>query len=204
MATRATPHYPISPPSDDHPARNETELERCDRNLSELLQEVRVAQTGIQVLFGFLLAVVFTPRFRAMSGFERIDYFATMLAAAAGAVLLIAPTAHHRILFRLGDKRHLVTIANTFTLLGLGAVALAMVGVVILVSDAMFPSAVTVVVTAFAAAGFATTWFLMPLARRSAIKRPQPPTTNPAITRPQATPRTLITRSSPPPGPGAA
>src|SRR3954467_15396100 len=82
--------------------RNETELERCDRNLVELLQEVRVAQTGVQVLFAFLLAVAFTPRFAQASEFERIDYFVTLIASGAAAMLLIAPTAYHRLLFRLG------------------------------------------------------------------------------------------------------
>ena len=76
--------------------RNETELERCDRNLAELLQEVRVAQTGVQVMFGFLLAIVFTPRFRSISGFQRVDYFVTLLATGAAAVMLIAPTSYHR------------------------------------------------------------------------------------------------------------
>ena len=96
-------------------ARNETDLERCDRNLAELLQEVRVAQTGVQVLFGFLLAIVFQPRFKSISDFQRIDYFVTLLSTAAAAILLIAPTAYHRILFRRGDKAHLVRVANRLT-----------------------------------------------------------------------------------------
>jgi hypothetical protein len=151
--------------------RRETELERCDRNLVELLQEVRVAQTGVQVLFGFLLALSFTPRFRHMSSFQRIDYFATLMASGAAAVFLIAPTAHHRILFRLGDKEHLVQVANRFMMIGLAAVAVAMVGVVLLVTDAMFTTAPAIIVTTLAAGGCATTWFLMPLWRRRAIAR---------------------------------
>jgi Family of unknown function (DUF6328) len=157
--------------------RRETELERCDRNLVELLQEVRVAQTGVQVLFAFLLALVFTPRFRTMSGFQRFDYFGTLLAAGAAAVMLIAPSSYHRILFRCGDKAHLVDVANRFVMIGLAAVALAMVGVVLLVSDAMFSPLVTVIVTTIAAVGCATTWFLMPLARRRAITRSGAPST---------------------------
>jgi Family of unknown function (DUF6328) len=151
--------------------RNETELERWDRNLVELLQEVRVAQTGVQVLFGFLLAVAFTQRFDAITGFQRVDYFVTLLAAGGSAVLLIAPTAYHRILFRRGDKRHLVIVANRFTMLGLAGVAVAMVGAVLLVSDSMFPTEVTIVVTAFATVGCATTWCLLPLARRRQLDR---------------------------------
>jgi predicted membrane channel-forming protein YqfA (hemolysin III family) len=153
------------------PERNETELERCDRNLVELLQEVRVAQTGVQVLFGFLLAIVFTPRFRSISTFQRFDYFATLLATSAAAVLLIAPTAYHRILFRRGDKQYLVKVANRCTVFGLAAIAVAMIGVVLLISDVMFSSTVTIATTTIVAAGCATTWFLMPLARRRALSQ---------------------------------
>jgi Family of unknown function (DUF6328) len=151
--------------------RNETELERCDRNLVELLQEVRVAQTGVQVLFGFLLAVAFTQRFQTISSFQRTVYFVTLLAAGGAAVMLIAPTAYHRILFRRGDKFHLVNVANRFTLVGLAGVAVAMVGVVLLISDAMFDTPATIVVTVLAAAVCATTWFLMPLGRRRLLDR---------------------------------
>src|SRR3712207_5987907 len=84
--------------------RSETELERCDRNLVELLQEVRVVQTGVQVLFAFLLTAPLAPRFPELTAFQRGAYFTTLLVTGAAAVLLIAPTAYHRILFRLGDK----------------------------------------------------------------------------------------------------
>src|SRR3954463_10027072 len=94
--------------------RNETPLERCDRNLVELLQEVRVAQTGVQVLFAFLLTVPFTAPFPEVGGFDRAVYFGTLLAAGGAATLLIAPTSQHRILFRCGDKEHLVRRANRY------------------------------------------------------------------------------------------
>ncbi len=110
----------------DGAGRNETQLERCDRNLVELMQEVRVVQTGVQVLFAFLLTAPLAPRFPELTEFQKLTYFGTLLAAAA--VLLIAPTAYHRILFRLGDKEHLVHVANRFTLAGLTFVALSMVG----------------------------------------------------------------------------
>src|SRR3954469_6175991 len=77
--------------------RNETELERCDRNLVELLQEVRVVQTGVQVLFAFLLMAPLTPVFQHLGSLLQAEYFVTLLCAAAGAVLLIAPTAYHRV-----------------------------------------------------------------------------------------------------------
>jgi hypothetical protein len=150
--------------------RDESELERCDRNLVELLQEVRVAQTGVQVLFGFLLAVAFTERFQSVSDFERIVYYVTLLATGGAAVMLIAPTAYHRILFRRGDKLHLVNVANRFTLIGLAGVAVSMIGVVLLISDWLFPAPVTIVATAVTAAGCATTWLLMPMARRRGLE----------------------------------
>src|SRR3954451_9324394 len=114
--------------------RRETELERCDRNLIELLQEVRVAQTGVQVLFGFLLTVPFTVRFHDISATERAGYFVTLMLAGAAAVLLIAPTSHHRVSSHRGDKERLVMVANRYAIAGLVAVAATMVGAVLLVS----------------------------------------------------------------------
>src|SRR3954453_18056979 len=140
------------------PGRNETALERCDRNLVELLQEVRVVQTGVQVLFAFLLTAPLAARFPTLTPFQRHDYFVTLLAAGAAAILLTAPTAYHRILFRLGDKEHLVRVANRFTLAGLACVAVAMVGALALVTDLMFDGAVVVVTVAIAAFVCAVCW----------------------------------------------
>src|SRR3954470_22592869 len=151
--------------------RNETALERCDRNLVELLQEVRVVQTGVQVLFAFLLTAPLAARFPALTSFQRYDYFATLLATGAAAVLLIAPTAYHRILFRLGDKEHLVQVANRMTLAGLMFVAISMVGALLFVTDLMFGGAVVAVTTAVAALGCAVLWCALPLRRRARLKR---------------------------------
>src|SRR3954464_9938385 len=140
MATLAGPVV-----GSDGAERNETQLERGDRNLVELLQEVRVVQTGVQVLFAFLLTAPFAVRFPELSPFQRYDYFVTLLAAGAAAVLLIAPTAYHRVLFRCGDKEHLVIVANRFTLGGLAFVALSMIGALVLVTDLMFDGAAVVV-----------------------------------------------------------
>src|SRR3954466_9444452 len=136
-----------------HAGRNETPLERCDRNLVELLQEVRVVQTGVQVLFAFLLTAPLAARFPTLTSFQRHDYFVTLLAAGASAVLLIAPTAYHRILFRCGDKEHLVKVANRFTLAGLACVAVAMCGALLLVTDILFDGAVVWVTVGLAAVG---------------------------------------------------
>src|SRR3954449_5614855 len=157
----------------DSPGRNETPLERCDRNLVELLQEVRVVQTGVQVLFAFLLTVPLAARFPSLSDFQRVDYFITLLATGAAAVLLIAPTAHHRILFRCGDKEHLVEVANRFTLAGLAFVGLSMIGALLLVTDLMFDGATVLVTVTLAGVACVAFWCVLPLLRRAALRRPQ-------------------------------
>jgi hypothetical protein len=154
---------PIGPPPD---ARNETPHERADRNLVELLQEMRVAQTGVQVLFGFLLMVPFTARFDASTTFQRVVYLVTVLSAGAAAILLIAPTAHHRMLFRCDDKEHLVRMTHRYAIAGLVAVAGSMVGVVLLVCEVLFGSPVAAAATALAVAGCLWTWCVQPLLRR--------------------------------------
>jgi hypothetical protein len=152
--------------------RNETPLERCDRNLVELLQEVRVVQTGVQVLFAFLLTAPLAARFPTLTEFQRYDYFVTLLATGLGAILLIAPTAYHRILFRLGDKEHLVQVANRLTLAGLLFVAISMIGALLLVTDLLFDGAVVVVTTALATLGCVLLWCVLPALRRARLKRP--------------------------------
>jgi hypothetical protein len=150
--------------------RNETPLERSDRNLVELLQEVRVVQTGVQVLFGFLLMAPLTTRFRAVAPAVRIEYYITMLAAGGAAMLLMAPTAYHRILFRCGDKEHLVTVSNRFTLAGLTLVGVAMLGSLVFVSAVLFSE--TVAIGAGAATSLTMTWCwcLAPLHRRARVR----------------------------------
>jgi uncharacterized protein DUF6328 len=153
----------LGPPPD---ARNETPHERADRNLTELLQEVRVAQTGVQVLFGFLLIVPFSARFDASTTFEKIVYLATVLSAGAAAMLLIAPISHHRMLFRCDDKEHLVRVAHRYAIAGLAAVAVSMMGVILLVCLVLFGSVVAALATAAALGGCAWCWYLQPLLRR--------------------------------------
>jgi hypothetical protein len=164
----------------DGATRNETALQRADRNLVELLQEVRVVQTGVQVLFAFLLTAPLAARFQELSAFQRLTYFATLLAAGAAAILLIAPTAYHRILFRLGDKEHLVTVANRFTLAGLTCVALSMTGALLLVTDLLFADTTVVIgTTALAAVTCVLCWCLAPLRRRAKVRRGRVPAAAP-------------------------
>ena len=155
--------------------RDETELERSDRNLVELLQEVRVVQTGVQILFGFLLTIAFQPKFEKLSSFQKDIYLGTLVAAATTLIMLTAPSSWHRILFRRGDKEHLVTIANRFTVIGLASMGLTMIGVVLLLSDLAFPPALTAIITTAAVVACSILWYVLPLARRRALEdRAQP------------------------------
>ena len=130
----------------DRPSgRDETEDERLDRNLGELLQELRVALPGVQVLFAFLLAVPFQQNFTKITAFEKKVYFATLLCTAISAALLIAPSAYHRLTFRYQQKHQLVFLANRFAIAGLGFLALAMTGAIMLITDVLFGTATTVV-----------------------------------------------------------
>ena len=151
--------------------RDESEDERLDRNLSELLQELRVALPGVQVLFAFLLAVPFQQNFSAITPFEKKVYFATLLCTAISAALLIAPSSYHRITFRLQQKHELVFLANRFTIAGLTFLALAMTGAIVLITDVLFGSVATIVTGVAAAATFTTLWYVLPLRRLLSLKR---------------------------------
>src|SRR4051812_2299384 len=116
-STRSTgrPMRSTSPTADGTTAgRDETEVERADRQLLELLQELRVMQTGAQVLFAFLLGVPFTARFGRLGDTDRALYFVTLLLSGLAIIFLVAPAAWHRWLFELGDKRHIVDVSHRF------------------------------------------------------------------------------------------
>ncbi len=153
--------------------RHETEKERLDRNLNELLSELRVALPGVQVLFAFLLAVPFQQRFARVSTLERTDYIITLLLAAIACALLIAPSAYHRIQFHRDDKAHLLVVANRCALVGFGFLALAMTGVVLLVISYLTTTLATVLITAAVATMFVTLWYLLPLRRHLGRRAPR-------------------------------
>jgi hypothetical protein len=147
--------------------RNETEDERLDRNLGELLQELRIALPGVQVLFAFLLAVPFQQHFSSISDFDKAAYFATLLLTALSAALLIAPSAYHRLTFRFQQKGRLVFVANRLSIAGLGTLALAMTCAIMLVTNVLWGTvATTVVTTALVLGMFALLWAVLPLMRR--------------------------------------
>ena len=154
--------YPGERPS----GRDETDEERLDRNLSELLQELRVALPGVQVLFAFLLAVPFQQHFTTITEFQKRVYFATLLLTALSAALFIAPSAYHRLTFRYQQKHRLVFIANRLAIAGLAVLALAMTCAVMLITDVLFGTATTVVTVALVFATFVVLWAVLPLKRR--------------------------------------
>jgi hypothetical protein len=143
----------------------ESHEERINRELIELLNELRVALPGVQVLFAFLLAVPFTQRFGMVTDLQKDTYMAALLCTMAGSVFLIAPTAYHRIRFRDRDKEALLRISNVFAIVGVVFLAVAMTAVVFMVTDLLFHDVVTIVVTSLTALLFAGVWFLLPLVR---------------------------------------
>ena len=146
--------------------RSETPDERDDRNLIELLQELRVAGIGIQVLFGVLLSLPFTSKFGQMMGAQLVLYEVLLVLAAVAPALLLGPVAYHRLVLRRHQKRHLVQAANVMAIAGLAAVALAVSGAVLLVTSFVEHGAPVVLISAFTVALFAGLWFALPLARR--------------------------------------
>jgi Family of unknown function (DUF6328) len=148
------------------PGRDETPYERLDRNLEELLAGLRVALPGVQVLFAFLLVLPFQQRFEDVTAFQEGVYFATLLCTAAASILLIAPSARHRVQFRRGDKAYIVSTANRLAIAGLGFLGLAMTGAILLISDYLFSSAVAAIATASVGVALVWAWFASPLARR--------------------------------------
>jgi prolipoprotein diacylglyceryltransferase len=147
--------------------RDETRDERDDRNLAELLQELRVAGLGVQVLFGFLLSMPFTSKFVAISDAQRQLYVATLALAALSTALLTAPVAYHRLVFRRHQKEHLIRAANIMAICGLATVGLAICGAILLVVSFVDRGlAATVLIPAGIFCVFAGLWFVLPLARR--------------------------------------
>jgi amino acid transporter len=141
----------------------EDEKERRDRELIELLNELRLAMPGVQMLFAFLLIVPFSNGFPKMTGLQRNVYFTAFLCAAAAMMLLIAPSIHHRLRFRAKDKERLLLRANRFAIVGLGFLAVAVSSVVFVITDALFSAPWPAAVAGVVAGGFVWLWFAVPL-----------------------------------------
>ncbi|MFC9461059.1 DUF6328 family protein [Streptomyces sp. NPDC056983] len=153
--------------------RHETPLERADRNFGELLQELRVTQTGVQILFAFLLTLAFTARFPSLDAVQRATYIATLLLAVLAAALLTAPAALHRALFRRGAKPQIVQMSSRLATAGLSVLALALAGSVLLVVDVTAGRAAGIAAGAGTFAVCVGLWGVLPRLARRALTQAQ-------------------------------
>ena len=144
----------------------ETVAERADRNVIELLNELRVVGIGIQVMFGFLLTIPFDNRFTKLDHTERAIYLVTVVLAAVSTALLVAPVAYHRLLFRRHEKESLVRVTNVLAIAGLITVGLAVCSAVLLVTSFVAPGLRAGVISGGLLCVFAGLWFVLPLSRR--------------------------------------
>jgi uncharacterized protein involved in cysteine biosynthesis len=154
-----------------HPetGRDETEQERVDRNLQEMLGELRVALPGVQVLFAFLLIAPLNQRFAQVTSFEKTVYFLTLLFTTAATICLITPTVHHRLEFRRQEKDMIVSTGNRIVILGLGLLAVAMTGAVVFVTSFLYSDTTTIVAAACVVAAFLALWYAIPVRRLIAL-----------------------------------
>ena len=146
--------------------RDETEKERLDRNMTELVGELRVALPGVQVLFAFLLTVPFNQRFAQVSSFEETIYLITLLSTAVATALLLAPSALHRIQFRQDDKKHIVESANRYAIAGFAALMVAVTGAVLLVTHFLYDDATSYAATIGVGGLLLFLWYVIPVSRR--------------------------------------
>jgi hypothetical protein len=155
----------LDQPRWNHAMRGETELQATDRQFNELLQELRVAQTGVQILFAFLLGLAFTPRFPDLTWTQQVVYLVTLVLSATSAGLLIGPVGYHRTVFRQRLKSQVVETGHRYALAGLVLLLLALVGSVHLAASFVLGSWATLL-AALLAGLFATLWFVVPLLHR--------------------------------------
>ncbi len=155
-----------APPPDRTAPTGETEWQRWQRNFLELLQELRVAQTGVQILFAFLLILAFSPGFDGQEPFTQVIYLVALLSATGATALIIAPVAHHRVLFRRQQKPELVRYAHRMAYAGLMLLIVAMGSAVLLATDVVLPRSAAVVVSGATVVAFTLLWVVLPLIRR--------------------------------------
>jgi hypothetical protein len=146
-------------------AADEDEHDRRDRQMTELLQELRVALPGVQILFAFLLTVPFTQRFATLSPFQRNTYYVTLIATALSTTCLIGPSAAHRLRFHQGDRAWVIESANRLTIMGLSFLALALGGSVLLITDVLFDGTRVWIYSGAVWVAIVVLWFARPLVR---------------------------------------
>ncbi|NJP34712.1 DUF6328 family protein [Micromonospora thermarum] len=145
----------------------ETEKQRWQRNFADLLQELRVAQTGVQILFAFLLTLPFSAGFERTTAFQKDVYIVALLSAAGATALIISPVAFHRALFRQGRKPELVRFAHRMASGGLAFMLVSMVSAVLLITDFVLDRTIAFGLSAVTAIWFLTFWAVLPFARRN-------------------------------------
>lgn len=148
------------------PERNETATERLDRNWASLLQELRVAQTGVQVLTGFLLVLPFQERFAELGGGARLIYLITVACSLGSTVLLVAPVGMHRMLFRRHRLDALVSASHIYAVAGLFLLGLALTGVAAIIFDIVLGATAAWIAGGITLTGLMTLWFLLPVRER--------------------------------------
>jgi hypothetical protein len=156
------------------PEDRSREERKRDRQMIELLNELRVALPGVQILFAFLLTVPFSQRFERLSAFQRDVYYVTLIATAVSAACLIAPSAAHRLRFHQGEREWIVESANQLMIAGLAVLAVALGGSVLLITDLMFEGARVWIYTGVVGAIIVGLWFVRPLARHARGKSSGP------------------------------
>ncbi|GAA1880157.1 DUF6328 family protein [Streptantibioticus ferralitis] len=156
----------MQPGPDPQTPHQETPQERADRNLVELLQELRVVQTGVQIVFAFLLGLAFTSRFPQLNDFQVGTYVVTLLLTVVASAVLATPVALHRALFHRGAKPRIVALSARLTEVGLVALALALNGAVLLLMDVVLGLADAIAITCITTALFAGLWFFLPWTMR--------------------------------------
>jgi hypothetical protein len=147
------------------PDDRDEEERRRDRQMIELLNELRVALPGVQILFAFLLTVPFSQRFATLTAFQRDVYYVTLMATALSTACLIAPSAAHRLRFHQSERAWIVESANELTIAGLCLLAIALGGSVLLITDVMFDGARVWVYSGAVLAVILGLWFVRPLLR---------------------------------------
>jgi Family of unknown function (DUF6328) len=146
--------------------KQENKKEQIDRELIELLNELRVALPGVQVLFAFLLVLPVSQGFTKIDSIGRSIYFASLLSAAAASALLIAPSSYHRLHFRAGNKEHILLTSNRLAIAGLAFLALSISGAIFVISGLLFDDTIASLVAGGTALWFAFFWYVLPLSRK--------------------------------------
>ncbi|MFC9179538.1 MULTISPECIES: DUF6328 family protein [Streptomyces] len=159
--------------SDEVPEEPETARERVNRRWNEVLQETRVAQTGVQILFGFLLSVAFTPLFRDLGLFDRIVYVATVVSGASATACLIAPVSIHRFLSGQRMKDEMVEVAGRLMIAGMVLLALTIGGTLLLILRVVVPGILAEILVGAVMLWFALCWYALPMALRHRSARRQ-------------------------------